>query len=425
VRASTLFDRGVPVLLFLGFFALYFATSAAFQATGELVHNDLFFNADTRRVFNDLTRPERDIHGKSSGVHPAFVLLHRPLIGLLRWGFRKGGQQKPEALRSAARALTGLAGALSVSLAFLLLRRLGVHPGRAAVFAAVFGASTSQWVFSSIPETWIFTGLGIAAVAIVAARPGAPEWQFQLAAVYCLSILTTNLVPVGIFALLRHGWRSPRGWLRAAASAGLTLAIVVVLNLAQTTRYPMTESFYRPSSVARERGKIRLENWTQKRRRGETAEILLRHLWVANVVAPEAYATPHRGHPSWTMAQIEGSGWGRDASRAGAFAAWLVILGIAGPAAGDSRFYNGWCLSALACLAWNFGLLSIFGDDRMLYACSWTLFSVGIVAWGFDATVRRHAWLEQVSWVLLGIFVAWQIGSNGRFLGDLRALVSG
>jgi hypothetical protein len=419
---SARLERLLPGLLFACCFALYLAGGARLAATPMFERDNVFFRSDTHRVFVDLTGSRSDDHRRTS-THPVFVLLHNPLGQGLARLFAAAGSEPEAARRRASLLLTATGGALAAALGFLLLRALGVSAARAAFFAAILGASSSHWVFASIPETWIFSALGLTAAALAAVRPGAREWRFQLAAVYSIAVVTTNLVPVAILALLRGagaGTSSVSAALRRGArSTALALGLTAALALLQQAVYPTTALFFLPGSVTKETKWVKWSHWLE--RPGTTVKILVRHLAVDNLAAPEAANSPHDGLP---MASIEEAGRPHYRSRLGVLAAWGAVLAVALRGALRRELFRPPLLAALAILGFDFAFHSFFGNDRFLYSCGWTVFTIAAVAVAFDAGAPRGGRWGAAATALLALFLALQLASNWRFLGELATAVS-
>ena len=168
------FERWLPALLFAFCFALYLVGGARLAATPMFERDNVFFRSDTQRAFVDLTGSRAEDHRRTS-THPVFVLLHNPLGQGLAQLFAAAGAEREAARERAALLLTAAAGALAAALGFRLLRLLGVPAARAALFAAILGASSAHWAFASIPETWIFSALGAHAPPRSSRRGRAPR----------------------------------------------------------------------------------------------------------------------------------------------------------------------------------------------------------------------------------------------------------
>jgi len=423
IAAPERLERWLPSALFAFGFALALLGGARLAGTPMFERDNVFFRSDTHRAFVDLAGARSEDHRRTS-THPVFVLLHNPLGQGLAQLFAAAGTQPELARRRASLALTAAAGGLAAALGFLLLRVLRVGVARAALFAAVLAASSSHWTFASIPETWIFSALALGAAALAAARPGGAEWRFQLAAVYAIAVVTTNLVPVAILALLRHVEGGAAGLAavlrRAARSTALALVLVLGLALVQQALYPTTTLFFAPSSVTKETKWVKWSHWLE--RPATTVKILVRHLAFDNVVAPEATNQPHDG---LAMASIEEAGRSHYRSRLGVLAVWIAVLAVAARGALRGALFRPPLLAALAILAFDFAFHSFFGNDRFLYSCGWTVFTVAAVAAAFEAGAPAGGRLGTAATALLALFLALQLASNWRFLGELAAAVGG
>jgi hypothetical protein len=413
--------RALPLVLFLCSFALYLAGSLKLAATDAVLRDNVFFRSDTRRVFIDLTGP-RDADHRRTSTHPIFVLIHHPIGRGLVHALDAAGLERETARRTAAALVTATAGGLAVVLAFAWLQALGVARARAAIFAGILAASASYWFFASVPETWIFSALSLAALALVATRKGEPEWRFQLAAVYSLGVLTTNAIPVGIFALLRHwhgdGTRAGilRTFARGAASGAAALAIVVALSFMQKAIYPTTTLFFLRETVGKEQQWIKWGPLLESPL--GTARILLRSVALDAVIAPQAMTQLHDGEP---MASIEHAGAGHYRSRIAVLLLWAAILAVAARGALRPGYWTPPVVAALALLAWNLAFHSFFGNDRFLYSCDWAIFIVGVVALGFDRAQAQGARAAALATALAAAFLAAELLSNWRFLGEAAA----
>lgn len=412
-----------PLLLFACCFALYLAGSARLAATPVVERDNVFFRSDTRRVWNDLTGPRFADHRRTS-THPIFVLLHHPLGRGLTRALAAAGMERQPARQIAAALLTGAAGGLAVVFAFFWLQAIGVHRVRAALFAGLVGGSAAHWLFASIPETWIFSALSLAALALVATRRGEPEWRFQLAAVYAIGVLTTNLVPVGVFALLRHaqaGLGAPlRVLLRAAGSGAAALVAVIVLAFVQQAIYPTTTLFFLRDTIGKEKRWIDWDHLLETP--GATARILVRHFAVDAVVAPQAETLLHDDLP---MASIEHAGALHYRSRLPVLLLWAAVLAVAARGALRPGYWTPPVLAASAIIAYNFAFHSFFGNDRFLYACDWALFTVGVVALGFDRAAPPGARRAHWATALAAVCLAAVLLSNWRFLAEAVSAANG
>jgi hypothetical protein len=236
-------------------------------------------------------------------------------------------------------------------------------------------------------------------------------------------VLVSNAVPVAVFALLRHTQAAGRGetrrvLVRAAGSGALAIASVAALAAVQSAFYPEAAA-PRPAQMGHETRWVKWERWLETP--AKTAKILARTFAIDSVLAPAAERSTNDGRP---MASIEEAGRPAYRSRAPALGLWLGVLVVA-LAGASPALRRPVVLAALACVAFNAGFHSLYGNDRILYACNWTLFVVLVLACAFDAASARVPRLERPAAALLVAFLAAQIHANGRLFGEIRAAVAG
>jgi hypothetical protein len=417
VRAKALLS--VPLALFVGFFLFYFCAAQQLRNTSVYERDDVFFRADTERAFKDLIGERGYNHIHTSG-HPNFVILHSP-EGLALRDFIKSrtkGMRKLEAAKSASIIMTSLAGAGTVTLLYGLLISCGLPRLRASLFACVLGCSAVQIFYSSTPETYGFSALGLTAVAFLASRRDIRDRWWQVAAVYAWSALTTNIAVVGIWSLVRY-WQS--SWkamaLKLIKVMTITVLIMVALSVVQKMVYPKSVIFFMPHAVERESGWFYWERFLQP---VETSRILLQHQWLSNIIAPEPVMKIMFGEK---MASIEDGTWAMVAPSAPLLALWVVVLGAAATSLRHRSFYQPVVLAGMGAMAFNFAFFFVFGHDRMLYAALWTSTTVCLVALGVEELLRRCPKLVPSMTAALVVLVAGEAWHNWHFLGKIAELV--
>jgi len=379
---------------------------------------DLVFDADVPSRIIDLTRVG-GAHYRTQ-LHPLFVLLLNPLGLAIRAALRAFGVGAPA--RVAALVLTSAAGAVSVALFFALLRRW-LGPGLLALlWAAVFGLSSSQLVFGSLPETFVFSGLGLLAVGLVAADPARSAAARLAAAVACFGMALSNL---GAVFLVRAEGVWTRGW-RAAVWAGArlsvaTLAVTVPLAAVQLWIYPRTVPFYAVTGVARD-DHLSIYRPDSLGEGVQRLADVAAHLALFNLAAPRLSVLDAGGE--WPTVDFPAASWG--ALRASGLPhalGWLALLGVA--SAGLWRGSASLPVPARALLLWlalHAVLHSFFGLSLFLYSCQWTfavvaLLALGLARWAGESASRRR--LEVGALLALLALQAW---SNAAFLADLLAV---
>ncbi len=407
--------------LFIFFFVVYFNAGEKLRDTPAYDRGDVFFRSDTRRAWRDMVGERLSPHPHTSG-HPNFVIFHQPVGWFLTIAIKDAGDKvkKIDAAKTASICMTSAAGAGVVALFYLLLVTLQLPRLRALLFTSVLGFSTVQLFYASVPETYMFSALGLMGVALIACRPRVGGAWWHLTAVYAWSALTTNIVLVGIWAMVRHWQPSCREWLRKVAVVmTVTVVLMVALNVVQRLIYPGTVLFFAAHSVAREAHWL---YWERFQVPVETSRILLQHQWISNIIAPEAVKL-HPFKPDEAMASIEAGTWDMFAPAWPLFGVWCLVLAGAAVSLFDRRFYTPVVLGGLGVMAFNFCFFFVFGHDRMLYAALWTSTAVLLVAAGWERLIQRMPVLSKPLAAVLVALISGQAWHNWQFLDKIAALV--
>ena len=409
----------VQALLFIGFYCFYQFAAQQLAQSPSFQRDDVYFRADTKRALKDITGDRLQSHPHTTG-HPNFVILTQPIGYYLRTQFRKrcAGMGTDEAIQRASIVTTSLAGAGTVALFYGLLLANGLAKLRAGLFAAVLGCTATHMFYASTPETYIFSALGLTAVAFVASRRDLAGGWWQFASLYAWSMLTTNIALVGIWSLARY-WRLPLTKLVIQLTKVFALigVIMVSVSLVQQAIYPKTRIFFLPDSVARESGWL---YWERLKIPFATSKTLLQHMWMSNIIGPEPVKQIIFGKP---MGSIEAGDWASVAPSFPLMLVWFAILAGAATTLRRRSFYTPTILAALGALAFNFAFFFIFGHDRMLYAALWTFTAVMVAAVGFEQFLSRHPKLMPPAHIALALLVAGEAWHNWHFLGKLAAVV--
>lgn len=156
----------VSAIVFVCFFALY-QLSLALQGNyfpPKRHFGRVFFSGDNliRKVMN-LSHNIKFIQLKGDKVridfikHPLYPAVAVPLYSAAEWMYRPAGRVLGHNLAYAFPS--AFLGALNVCLSFLLFMRNGGNWSLALGFALLYGLSTTNWFFSSFPETYALTAL--------------------------------------------------------------------------------------------------------------------------------------------------------------------------------------------------------------------------------------------------------------------------
>jgi len=229
-------------------FALAYGAVATYfcaRAPHLFVELDQAFDADLGLWTIDLARPQGP-HSRTR-IHPLSVLLLNPAGSTLRAILRAG--HVDFAGRLAAALLCAAAGGLTVGVFRVLLDRLEVGASRARRWALVFGLSTTQVIFSSLPESYAFSALGLVLVFAVEGTRRPSRAALLATGVFAFGITVTNIVAVALARVLSA---APSGWerlRRCALHVSLVLVIAAALSVVQGALYPTSVLFFVPQRL--------------------------------------------------------------------------------------------------------------------------------------------------------------------------------
>jgi len=393
--------------LALGFFALYVGWGLAFHLRSPRLfyYLDEAFDADIPSRIMDLTRPQGP-HLRAQ-FHPLFVLLLNPIGVALRAGLRGLGVEASG--RAAAIALSAAAGGGGVAVFSVLLRGLGLASLRVVLWSLVFGLSASQFVFGSLPESWIFSGLSLLVLFALGTRPRPPRDGLVVAGTAAFGMAVTNLAAA---VLVRARWLVSEG--RVGRLVGglaryllLVLLATALLSALQSVVYPGASPFYRADPLAREDRQSFVRNFELAERTGD----LLAHLFFFDLTAPRLLVT-ETGTPRTTVDFPDPSLAALRPEGAVHAVLWTALLFLAGW--GLLRMREPLPLALLLWLALQAALHLVFGTSLFLYSCQWTFAVVALVAVGTDRLSPPRA-LDASLLALVGL----QALANTAFLLEI------
>ena len=175
---------------------LSFLLTGHLFVTGAHRMQDLWFQADTRRVFDNLTNRHSDHHRTS--VHPlSALLLASPTIGLKHAGFAP----------DVAARLTSAAGAGVLTLMFfLLVHRLLGRIVDAWLFSCLLMSSSAFLFFTGVVELYVWGGASIITALLLGAVQGRlGPFALVLGGTAALSVTVTNWMAGLAVSLVREG----------------------------------------------------------------------------------------------------------------------------------------------------------------------------------------------------------------------------
>jgi hypothetical protein len=182
--------------------------------------DNVYFQTDASLVYSNMT--ERLANHYRTAMHPAFSLVFWPVVSLLRLL----GLEPVTAVRWVLGVNAGASGALI----YLILRKSGLLPWDAVLFALSFAGSVALLFFGSVPETFTFGGTTLLLVLFLLAMRPRPSAALLLAAnAASMSMTLTNWM-AGVVATLRTYPRDFRVWLRVFGGAAFIIGACGVIT---------------------------------------------------------------------------------------------------------------------------------------------------------------------------------------------------
>lgn len=234
-------DKLSPLHFFVAFFCLYVLCGMLLSYPSPVSWNNVYFGADNGRAFLDFTQV--DYNHYRVKVHPLLLILVQPVV-----------QAAEGIVGHPAVALVfveAAAGAGIVSLLFATCGLLGVSNSIRILISLILGLSFSNVLFSSIPETFIFAGLGLAGWwwFVIKASKGEGELTgAELAAavffgIFSFGITITNFCWY-LIGFVYLAWRRRAIWRWLVCALGATACSIVVLALVQAEVWPQCPRFW-------------------------------------------------------------------------------------------------------------------------------------------------------------------------------------
>lgn len=393
----------VLILLVLGIAAsLHFSSLVA----GHLIdwsRINIWFDADTPRVFNNLIAFGSD-HYRTQ-IHPASSILTHTLVEVL---VLLGGTSETVAVRVLLAIMSGA----SLVLIYAFSRVVGVGLAPSLLFSALFCTSAAFIHWSGVPELFVFSMVTISLLLLVAALgKAAGRIVWILTSALTLSITITNWMFGIIAAYFVWGTRQA---IRISVGAFL---IVCILSLAQYALYENARLFFNPLGIVAE------TEWTQisMEERGDAQWTPLRNLWSIAVTTmvtpvpaalwmPEGYMSVSNHFSSVLDAPI----LTRLAS-----AAWIALFLLSGYAALALSERRPIAYSLVLMLAGQAALHLVYGFPTFLFALHFLPVLIGFVVLAYGTTMRVAVLL-----LTLVVCIAGGISNYRRFLEGIDILES-
>lgn len=399
--------RGIGALLLVAFYSLFFSLHLKLEKSNFYLHDRSVLVTNTASFFNDLVLPKEHAGAGGTGKGSAFLLLHHAPARLLVAAWKPFSDESA-ARKHAVATLTASAGAMTVVLLYLTLMWSGMGRLRAALMAAMLGATTAMNLIAVVPVPQVFSALGLAAVLASVARGRSGRWwEFPLAAFYAICCSPWNAVPVALMGLV-GGMRVFRGGGGMRPLIGL-FGGALVLALLVFGAMMLQEWFYPRASMSLA---ALMESWEQTFSHAvrHSSDRTIKPAWVVNPVIELV---------------VDASGVSlRDR---GVVLAWLLMsfLALIG-LVGALRRVPLAIMAALLGLAW---CLWFYGTSKWSnnpghhlltsHSVPLLIFLVGI---GLEQYVKWVRWLRWPATCLLTAFVVLQLLHNAPFNETLATL---
>jgi len=396
-KVTDFIRKNLPGLLLASlFFGLYLLIGSILNHPIFDV-DDIFFDSDGFIWRYRLTTDHwQDFYWRS--VHPLALLILKPSINLLSI-FLNGDKY------FAAIALTAIAGAACVFLAWMFMREIFQNTVSALIMAFLLGISTSHLIFGSLIETYIFLAVVMLLFFVLMQRGNRSLLLLVSVGVVTMGITITNFVQTVIALFVT---RPNLKFLFKFIFIVVTL--VILFTLVSNLFYPNAGPFFFiPSSFLAEQQNVRAVS-------ANRVQALTRAFLFNNIVAPNPllshkdipftqfrfyraedyiiseYATPLQSVTVWT---------------------WFMLLVIAAIFfVKDFKSLNlRMTLSLLGCILFNLLIHLRYGKELFLYSSNWTYAFVLLlgISW---RNLLIHKWFQ----VILIIFLLLLMINNTALL---------
>ena len=241
-------SHGDKIKEFLKIFTVVFALNLFLLSFVNLITNgtetDVFYGGDTPRVLQDMTMQE-GLHYRTS-VHPLFVILTQPFIRILG---------RVTGVIVAAVIFEAAVGALSATLFYRLMQKLGASKKTSLLATVILVLSFTQVAFNSIFETYVFSQFGLMVMWVIAAGLINKKLELKdyaplvIAGIFSLAFTLTNIVQflilLSIIIFLNKNVKCK--FIKFSSILLVVLSITVMLADVQKTFWPSANNFFTSS----------------------------------------------------------------------------------------------------------------------------------------------------------------------------------
>jgi hypothetical protein len=378
------------LLLSSFFFLVYFSLAETINFPGFFTV-DQYFDIDISTWTARLqTISPQAITDKVRAVHPAVMLIIRPFVwlaALILHGNRLQAVFLVHALTASA----------CVFFAWKVVRR-ETNSSLGLIAATLLGASASHLVLGSMLETYIYTALALLVFVSLLQNEPISFKSALLTGVVVFGITVTNFAQTVALYFIKQ----PR--IKTIVQyAALVAVISLALNFIQVRIYP-TAVALAPSNLGTEgrfgteRSDLFQYGWRLRGRVSLTGRALLLY----GIVAPTPFILTEElgmtlpNFRTFSLAPGEFRVAGYDGLADATAKAWTLLF-----VAASALFVWSWrekpwpllSLGLVACLAFNFLLHILYGDDPFLYSPDWVYALVLFVAFSFGRFASR-LWLQ-------------------------------
>lgn len=239
-------DVYIGLCFFAAAFTLYIVFAVVYMIAIDGINMmNVFFDADTLRVFGDMSI--QDIDHYRTQVHPLFVIATQPFVFLLNLILHHHA--------AAAIFLQALVAASNVAIMYFVLRSLKLSLRSAVTPTIVFMLLFSQFIFSTTIETYIFAQCGLLLLWLVASilsRRGHQALNLSeyvvlaLLGVAAIGITLTNFVQyvIVLLVVVLLNKKEQHKILKVGILIVVPLSIAVVIAQVQQIIWPSAPDFF-------------------------------------------------------------------------------------------------------------------------------------------------------------------------------------
>lgn len=399
------------IFLAILFFLTYFTFTQSVNFPGYYTR-DQYFETDISDWIKRLTASPTEEILPVRSVHPAVLLILRPLTGLLSVLMNGDKLQ-------AAFMLSALAGSACVFMTWMIVKqRTGSMP-YALISASLLGASASHLLLSSMLETYIFSALALVSFCYLLQTDRISLKSTVPMGVVIFGITITNLAQACILYFLKL----PRVKVMIQFIGSVVLT-AILLNVIQVRLYSFSRPLYDPSSLLSEQ-KYRYTLFETPGRFGGRVNQISRAILLHGMVAPDPFiltdelgvSVPNFRTFKIAAGELQVAGYKGLADVTAKI--WIAILGLAIILfifnLLKSPVQMVFPASLVLCMGFSFGLHLLYGDDPMLYSPNWVYALVLFVSVSFERW-SHNKWIQAGLIVFLGLMTCINLGLLHRIM---------